>query len=132
MRLKRAVSVAAGAAGLVIGGMTVPASAADYGCPTNYFCFYYNSNGANARWIVESSRADLAGYVFGGLASTPGAGQPVKNNSASAQNSVELSSARVYYNSNFSGASDYFSTGTGKNLVNTYNENASVRIYLDF
>ncbi|MFF3648602.1 peptidase inhibitor family I36 protein [Streptomyces sp. NPDC002181] len=102
--------------------MATPASA--YACQTGYFCFYYNSNQAGARFMTDSNIPNLAGETFSTIAT--GEGQPVKNNAASAQNASSYC-YRVYYNSNYSGPSDTVAAYSSRNLANTYNDNASVR-----
>jgi hypothetical protein len=102
------------------------------------FKLYYNSNTAGAY-------RDF-GYAVGNFDSVPlvasdpvalkfcsgtgaGAGQRVKNNAASAHNRHTSYGACVYYNSWFNGAKDTLQPATpvpvSRNLVNTYNENAS-------
>ena len=90
----------------------------------NEFVFYYNSNTAGSLSDFTTARSDLAGYAF--LSTGNGQGTAVKNNSASARN-LKSSSARVYYNSNYGGPYDTVAGETSKNLVNTYNDNASFK-----
>lgn len=97
-------------------------------CEVGEVCLYYNSgcNGSFADfggWIN-----DFAGYVFVG----PGAGkgQPVKNNAAAAKNRDATFTARIWFNSNQKGIYDNIGPSTScRNLVNTYNENASLSWY---
>lgn len=93
--------------------------------------FFYNSNLAGSFVDFETSKSDLAGYKF--VSSGAGQGQYVKNNAASAWNydvradETIIRASYVYYNSGYSGPSDYFKPGDGHNLENTYNDNASWR-----
>lgn len=91
----------------------------------NEFVFFFNSNLGGSYSDFASSTANLAGYTFlkGGLA---GYGQYVKNNSASVTN-LRGSTARVYFNSNYAGPYDTVNAASSRNLVNTYNDNASFR-----
>ncbi|MFJ8591014.1 hypothetical protein [Streptomyces sp. NPDC093598] len=116
-----------------------PAQAATGKCPTDSstgigFCLYYNSNQAGSyyRWNGNTGRvSDLAGYVYPNNGSGAGAGQAVKNNSASASYSMAggcvctSDFVRVYFNSGFLGNYDQITSNTNKQLVNTYNQNAS-------
>lgn len=91
-------------------------------CSENFgFVLYYNSNeaGSSACFFVAQN---FAGEVF--TTSGAGQGQPVKNNAASADN-WGTHTARVFYNSNYAGVYDDVKSHTSRNLVNTYNENAS-------
>ncbi|MCA1224142.1 hypothetical protein [Streptomyces sp. 8L] len=119
---------------------TAPAQA--YGkCPQGSdgwaFCLYYNSNqqGAYYRWTSGGGVSDLAGLVFPNDGNGSGAGQAVKNNAASASyGSASCSGCtndyvRVFYNSGYLGNYDTVYVGTNKQLVKTYNENASWRSY---
>ncbi|MET7288544.1 hypothetical protein [Streptomyces sp. NPDC005573] len=75
-----------------------------------YFVFAYRSLTTNAAGYCDNSSGD---------------GLPVKNNAAAGSNTM-TSSYRVYYNSNYGGASQTFSPGTIANLNSTLkNENAS-------
>lgn len=121
MRMKRALALLAATAGLTL-GMATPASA--YACQTGFFCFYYNSNQGGARWMTDTNYANLAGETFSTWAA--GEGEPVKNNAASAQNASSYC-YRVYYNSYYAGPYDTVTAYSSRNLVNTYNNNASVR-----
>ncbi|THA47086.1 peptidase inhibitor family I36 protein [Streptomyces sp. A1136] len=126
MRIRHGLAVLAAAVGMTLGAV-VPAQAD--ACPSGLFCLYYNSNiqGANANYNWSDS--DLAGDTFMPL-SGAGAGEPVKNNAASAKNYQVNAYVRVYYNSGYSGPYDQFSPGQSKNLVNTRNENASLYFWL--
>lgn len=97
--------------------------------PVGEFCFYYNSGLKGSRFDSRFSVGNinnLAGYEF----LTPdlaGYGVPVKNNAASAWNRFSGESVYVFFNSGFQGPSDFVGSMTSKQLVNTYNENASYR-----
>ncbi|WP_406124242.1 peptidase inhibitor family I36 protein [Streptomyces sp. NBC_00989] len=125
MRIKYVLPVIALAAGTAFTTAT-PASA-DTNCSIGNFCLFYNSGMAGTHLHFNNSVADLAGYTFDCCGA--GAGQSVKNNAASARNDFTNYNVRVYYNSNYSGPSDLFAPGTAKNLVNTYNEDASLRTF---
>ncbi|MFI6465521.1 hypothetical protein [Streptomyces sp. NPDC050528] len=102
------------------------------------FRLYYNSGTAGAYRDIR--------YAVGNFGSVPltaggnyslkycagtgaGAGQDIKNNAASARNSHTSYGACVYFSSWYNGAMDSLQpavpTPVSKNLVNTYNENAS-------
>ncbi|AEN11849.1 MULTISPECIES: peptidase inhibitor family I36 protein [unclassified Streptomyces] len=99
-----------------------PMAASD--CPTGKFCFFYNSGLAGSHNELSGVNVpNLANYTF--TSSGAGKGQSVKNNAASAQNNNHCN-ATVFYNSNYAGASDWFGYRNGGQLVNTYNNNASV------
>ncbi|MFE2168203.1 peptidase inhibitor family I36 protein [Streptomyces sp. NPDC059447] len=121
MNMKRTLALLAATAGITL-GMAAPASA--YDCQKGFFCFYYNSNLGGSHWMTADNRPNLAGEVFSTWAA--GEGQPVKNNSASVWNNAGYC-YRVYFNSNYSGPYDTIQGYTSRNLVNTYNDNASVR-----
>ncbi|MEU0698672.1 peptidase inhibitor family I36 protein [Streptomyces niveus] len=114
---------------LMAGGITAlgaaPASAA-----CQQFILYYHSNQQGACWHTNTSRPDLAntGPFSCDGDDCRGAGEPVKNNAASGWNWYDYVTAVVYYNSNYKGAYDVFRPLDKKNLVNTYNENASVTL----
>ena len=101
--------------------VVVPASAND--CPGGVFCFFYNSHEQGSHNALSTSVPNLAGYTF----TSPGNGQGkgVKNNAASAVNHHRCG-ATVFYNSNYAGPSDSFPSGRVAQLVNTYNQNASL------
>lgn len=94
-------------------------------CPADAFCFFYNSNEAGSHDTLHASVRDLAGYTF----TSPGAGQgkPVKNNAASAVNNIDCT-ATVYYNSGYLGSHDQLDYRQARQLVNTYNQNASLKL----
>ncbi|MFE3146560.1 peptidase inhibitor family I36 protein [Streptomyces sp. NPDC059218] len=131
MRFKRAIAVAAATIGLSVASVAAgsTAQAADWTnqCAGNAFCVWYNSNFTGSWMTYKASVSDFAGQKF--VCSEQGCagdGAAIKNNAASAANSSGARTARVYYNSNYAGPSDYFGFYTGKNLVNTYNNNASM------
>ncbi len=121
---------------------TAPAQAATGACPRDGngigFCLYYNSSqqGSYYRWGSSTGQvSDLAGYVYPNNGNGNGAGQAVKNNAASASYSISGGCVcsndfvRVFYNSGFLGNYDTIVSNTNKQLVSTYNENASWRAY---
>jgi len=98
-------------------------SALDGVCQSGEFCLYYNSNhsGSFSDFVLGVKDFSTVRFVADGA----GKGQLVKNNAASACNKDDNLTARVFFNSNWQGAHDDIAPGTCKNLVNTYNENAS-------
>lgn len=127
---KSLASIALASAALV--GFASPANAAHQDATVNSgeFVFFYNSNyaGSYSDFLYVSS--NLANYTFikPGLS---GYQTPVKNNSASVAN-YKYQTARVYFNSNWAGDYDQVGPGTGsnpsgRNLVKTYNDNASFK-----
>lgn len=88
------------------------------------FIFYYNSGLGGSLSDFSAAKADLAGFTF--VSSGAGQGQYLKNNAASVNNR-RGEAARVYYNSNYAGAYDHVNADSSRNLVNTYNNNASFR-----
>jgi len=102
----------------------VHAAAQDGVANDEEFIFYYNSNQAGSLSDFSAAKADLAGFTF--VSAGSGSGQGVKNNAASVDNRRAVA-ARVYYNSNYAGAYDHVNADSSRNLVNTYNDNASFR-----
>ncbi|HEV7648435.1 MAG TPA: peptidase inhibitor family I36 protein [Actinophytocola sp.] len=98
-------------------------SALDGVCQSGEFCLYYNSNEQGSLSDFELGVKDFATVRF--VATGAGKGELVKNNAASACNKDDNLTARVFFNSNWAGAHDDIAPGTCRNLVNTYNENAS-------
>lgn len=129
-------AVAVTAAGVVAATLcaAAPASSAaalPSNCPRNQhigtaylrLCLYYDGNGAGALYKDASEATpDFAGKKFG--SSGDGAGQYVKNNAASAGNASGFS-ADVFYNEHCSGPYDSIAAYTLKNLVQTWNDEAS-------
>ncbi|MGW4500354.1 SpoIID/LytB domain-containing protein [Micromonospora sp. NPDC004336] len=107
-----------------------PASAAarDGTCDSGEFCYYYNSdNAGSVSDFVESvedyGTTQPSCYEFKGAGN--GMGLCVKNNAASVWNRTSKT-VRVYYNSNFGGATQDFAAGAKGNLNATLkNNNAS-------
>ncbi|MER8182379.1 peptidase inhibitor family I36 protein [Kitasatospora sp. NPDC094015] len=124
--MKRTLKLAAATLGaaLLLPALATPSQAAVGDCPDDTFCLFYNSNEKGSHLAISSSIRDLAGYTF--TSPGNGQGQHVKNNAASAVSNVCMS-VRVFYNSNYSGPMDLLNYRNAENLVNTYNENASVR-----
>jgi peptidoglycan hydrolase-like amidase len=128
----RAVGVLAAVVS-VFAGVTVlagPAFAAgrDGNCDSGEFCYYYNSNEAGSVSDFTDSLDDYGTtqptcYDFKGAGA--GKGVCVKNNAASVWNRTDKT-VRVYFNSNFAGASQDFAPGAKGNLNATLkNNNAS-------
>jgi hypothetical protein len=128
--MKRTLKVAATALGAALLVPTFATAAhADAGdCPESAFCLFYNSYEQGSHMVVRDSIPNLAGYIF--TSSGNGQGQPVKNNAASAVSNVCMT-VWVNYYSNYSGPSDMFNYRNAGNLINTYNENASVKFAQD-
>ncbi|GAA1076013.1 MULTISPECIES: peptidase inhibitor family I36 protein [Kitasatospora] len=128
--MKRTLKLAAVALGaaVLVPTLATSAQAAVRDCPDGKFCLFYNSNEQGSHIAMSSNIRDLAGYTF--TSPGNGQGQSVKNNAASAVSNVCMT-VRVYYNSNYSGPMDMFNYRNAANLVNTYNENASVRFAED-
>ncbi|WP_043175178.1 peptidase inhibitor family I36 protein [Streptomyces sp. NRRL B-24484] len=128
--MKRSLKLSAVALGaaLLVPGLATAAQADTRDCPEVEFCLFYNSNQQGSHMVVQDSTPDLAGYTF--TSPGNGRGQRVKNNAASAVSNVCVT-VTVFYNSNYSGPSDMFNYRNAKNLVNTYNENASVKFARD-
>ncbi|WP_410812164.1 peptidase inhibitor family I36 protein [Micromonospora sp. 067-2] len=106
------------------------ASAADRdgGCDPGEFCYYYNSNQAGS---VSDFTDSLDGYgttqptCYDFKGAGAGRGLCVKNNAASVWNRTSKT-VKVYFNSNFGGASQSFAAGAKGNLNATLkNNNAS-------
>ncbi|GAA4640574.1 hypothetical protein GCM10023196_106650 [Actinoallomurus vinaceus] len=117
----------------VFAGVTVPAGPAfaagrDGNCDSGEFCYYYNSNEAGSVSDFTDSLDDYGTtqptcYDFKGAGA--GKGVCVKNNAASVWNRANKT-VRVYFNSNFAGASQDFAPGAKGNLNATLkNNNAS-------
>ncbi|MEU1810665.1 peptidase inhibitor family I36 protein [Micromonospora aurantiaca (nom. illeg.)] len=110
--------------------VATPASAAsrDGVCDSGEFCYYYNSNQAGSVSDFTTSIDDYGTtqptcYEFKGAGN--GKGLCVKNNAASVWNRTGKT-VRVYYNSNFAGATQDFAAGAKGNLNATLkNNNAS-------
>ncbi|MFJ9522323.1 peptidase inhibitor family I36 protein [Kitasatospora sp. NPDC101801] len=124
--MKRTLRLTAAALGAVllvpILATTAQADASD--CEENTFCFFYNSNEQGSHTALRVRDVpDLAGYTFASPGN--GQGQRLKNNAASAVSNVCMT-VTVFYNSNYGGPRDAFNYRNSGNLVNTYNENASV------
>lgn len=129
MGLRRIAAAATAAAALsssILLGGSGPASAAEHNssCEVVEICFYYNSNLVGAKHDFRFRVPDFGPYTF--LAPGAGAGVVVKNNAASARSYDGYFTARVYYNSNYSGPADDVAPLTWRNLADTYNDNASM------
>jgi murein DD-endopeptidase MepM/ murein hydrolase activator NlpD len=104
------------------------AASRDGKCDSGEFCYYYNSNQAGSISDFTGSIADYGTtqpscYDFKGAGN--GKGVCVKNNAASVWNRSSKK-VRVYFNSNYSGASQDFKAGAKGNLNATLkNQNAS-------
>jgi hypothetical protein len=92
----------------------------------NYrICLYWDSNARGAGIAFNGTVFDLAGYTWPNNGT--GYGQRVKNNAASVENQGNFP-ASVYYNENLSGPMDWLNPGTWGNLVQTWNDNASLEV----
>ena len=128
MTVKRRVGAVVAAltmCGSLVAGLAPSAAAAEHDSVCNSFeiCFYYNSNLGGAKHDYRYRISNFAGYNF--LSPGAGAGQPVKNNAASARNYDGYFTARVYFNSGWSGPADDVNILSWRNLGDTYNDNAS-------
>jgi hypothetical protein len=101
-------------------------------CDSGEFCYYYNSNQGGSLSDFTGSVSDLGAtepscFDFKG----PGAGHGVcvKNNAASVWNRTKYT-VRVYYNSNYSGASQDFAPGAKGNLDSTLKNNEASHQFL--
>ncbi|MFF0294550.1 CHAP domain-containing protein [Kitasatospora sp. NPDC004615] len=107
---------------------TAFAASRDGVCDAGEFCYYYNSDNAGSISDFSGSLGDYGAtqpscYEFKGAGN--GQGVCVKNNAASVWNRTGQT-VRVYYNSNFGGASQDFAPGAKGNLNTTLkNNNAS-------
>lgn len=126
-----AVTVASAAVLSVVVPTQAHAAGGSAGCianaatPSTAFCFFYNSGLAGSFAGMATRQATLAGHKFSYSGTTSaGLGQDVMNNSASVYNN-NSTCVRIYYNTNFAGPSDTVAARSGRNLVNTYNDNAS-------
>ncbi|MEU0880476.1 CHAP domain-containing protein [Lentzea sp. NPDC005914] len=134
MKIARTMLAAAGAALALVAPLMLaaasPASAAsrDGDCDSGEFCLYYNSNQAGSISDFTGSIDDYGAtqpscYEFKGDGA--GKGVCVKNNAASVRNRTSHT-VRVYFNSNYGGASQDFAPGASGNLNATLkNNNAS-------
>lgn len=138
MRNARFTLAVAGAALALVAPMLAatasPAFAAgrDGTCDSGEFCYYYNSNEAGSLSDFTGSISDLGStqptcYDF----KSAGAGQGVcvKNNAASVWNRTGYT-VRVYFNSNFGGASQDFAPGAKGNLDATLKNNEASHQFL--
>ena len=130
--LKRVPGILAVMVSMLVGVAVAPgaASAADRdgGCDSGEFCYYFNSNQAGSVSDFTDSLDDYGAtqpscYEFKGAGE--GKGVCVKNNAASVWNRTSKT-VRVYFNSNYAGASQDFAAGAKGNLNATLkNNNAS-------
>ncbi|WP_084599363.1 SpoIID/LytB domain-containing protein [Actinoplanes subtropicus] len=130
MRTRIGILVAAVSAllGVVVAPGAASAAGRDGTCDSGEFCYYYNSNEAGSVSDFTDSEDDYGAtqptcYEFKGAGA--GKGLCVKNNAASVWNRTGKT-VRVYFNSNFAGASQDFAAGAKGNLDATLkNNNAS-------
>lgn len=116
--------------GAVLATTATPASAAGRNgvCDSGEFCYYFNSNNKGSISDFTGSVADYGTkqpscYDFKGVGN--GKGKCVKNNAASVWNRSGKT-ARVYFNSNYSGKYQDFKPGAKGNLDSSLkNQNAS-------
>ncbi len=125
MRIRTLAAVAA-AAGVAFVGTALPANAEEKNgkCGDREACLYYNGNRDGSLTDYYFPDKDLAGDKF--LSSGAGKGQNVKNNAASAWNR-DSTTLRIYYNENYTGPYDSIPAEGWENLVNTWNDNASLK-----
>jgi hypothetical protein len=132
MNIRKSLAVGGAALAMTTSLLSVasPALAAsrDGVCDSGEFCYYYNSNEAGSVSDFTASIDDYGTtqpscYEFKGAGN--GQGVCVKNNAASVWNRTGKT-VRVYFNSNFAGASQDFAAGAKGNLNATLkNNNAS-------
>ncbi|MEV4620070.1 peptidase inhibitor family I36 protein [Asanoa sp. NPDC049573] len=130
--MRARMSVLAVLVAAVVGVVVAPGAASAAGrdgvCDSGEFCYYYNSNEAGSVSDFTDSQDDYGAtqptcYEFKGAGN--GKGLCVKNNAASVWNRSSKT-VRVYFNSNFGGASQDFAAGAKGNLNATLkNNNAS-------
>ncbi|HTI22273.1 MAG TPA: CHAP domain-containing protein [Kutzneria sp.] len=127
MKIARMMLAAVGAAAMAVVALGAPASAAarDGVCDSGEFCLYYNSDQAGSVSDFTGSISDLGAtqpscYEFKSAGN--GQGVCVKNNAASVWNRSSQT-VRVYFNSDFGGASQDFAPGVKANLNSTLKNN---------
>ena len=94
-------------------------------------CLYYNSSMRTAWWGTRVNVPNLDSPVVHRFFANTGAGsgQRVKNNAAAVSCDAGTTTiCYVFFNSGFTGPSDYLHGQRSGVLADTYNENASVRI----
>lgn len=94
-------------------------------------CLYYNSGMNTAYWGTSVAVSNLSSpTVHRFFANTgTGSGRPVKNDAAAVScDASSTSICYIHYNSGFAGPTDYLYGQRSGQLVETYNQNASVRI----
>lgn len=124
MRLRSALlSTALVAATVVVSTGTAHATDHDGVCDPGEMCLYWDSNLGGSLYDTYWSVADFGDARF--ISPGAGQGQLVKNNTASATNR-HTGDARVFYNESYTGASDVVPAFSSRNLVNTWNDNASI------
>jgi len=104
-----------------------PATAQNGVCEAGEVCLFYNSNCRGSLADFNSWIPDFAGYRF--ISAGAGQGRLVKNDAASARNRLAGWVARIHFNRNYQGVYDDIPPGSStscRNLVRTYNENASL------
>lgn len=129
-RVTGAVTAALALAAGVWASGIAPAQAAarDGNCESGEFCYYYDTGGAGSASDFTASLANYGTaqpscYEFRGTGN--GQGLCIKNRAASAWNRSGQT-VRVYYNSNFAGASQDIAPGARTDLIATLRkENAS-------
>ncbi|NBE82506.1 SpoIID/LytB domain-containing protein [Micromonospora rubida] len=115
-------------AGVAVAPGAASAAGRDGACDSGEFCYYYNSDQAGSVSDFTESLGDYGTtqpscYEFKGAGN--GKGVCVKNNAASVWNRTGKT-VRVYFNSNFAGATQDFASGAKGNLNATLkNNNAS-------
>lgn len=137
MRSTRMLAAVAVVGATVLGTMGLgasqapPANAAPWDgvCDGWEFCLFWGGNGtgAAADYYGNLRVDDFGDTRYPG--NRQGAGQRVKNNAASAMGTGGCT-VRVYYNENQTGPYDQiYEDGVVRNLVNTWNDNASMDLW---
>ncbi len=125
--------VASALAGVAVVAGPASAAARDGVCDSGEFCYYFNSGEAGSVSDFTTSMDDYGAtqpscYEFKGAGT--GKGICVKNNAASVWNRTGKT-VRVYFNSNFAGASQDFASGAKGNLNATLKNNNASHDLLD-
>lgn len=132
MRFRRvAVAGAVALAGFGTALATAGTANAAESCTSGYACLHYNSDYQGAFYRQYFNIPNYAGYYFSASsAGSAGAGQAVKNNTASVDNWDFNNGIRMYFNSNYAGVSQGIPAGGAANLnTSLKNDNASGKFY---
>src|SRR5690349_23491105 len=129
MNIRKSLAVVGAALAMTTSILSVAsaasAAARDGDCDSGEFCYYFNSNQAGSISDFTGSIDDYGAtqpscYEFKGEGA--GKGLCVKNAAASVRNRTSHT-VRVYFNSNYGGASQDFAPGASGNLNATLKNN---------